>query len=354
MVAKSWREDQQRAIDEPHMDDLFDSRTLAAAASPDAVSGPVLHTARLTLRPLAPDDAPVFHRLINDWDICRKLPDAPFPYPASLAGEWIAAAAADRAAGRAEQFAVIETATGGLIGSAGLRLSRDKKSADLGYWLAKRCWSQGFGLEVAVRLASWGFAALSVLKITATVAADNEPSVKVLLRAGFVPAGKGQQIFSCRPGTKLPVLHYTLSREAPPETAPKIRNILLVAACALVDGQGRILLARRPEGKKLAGLWEFPGGKMNPGETPEAALVRELHEELGIEVAEKNLAPFVFASHPYETFHLLMPVFLCRRWKGTPKPREGQALAWVEAARLAEYPMPPADRPLIPMLRDFL
>ncbi len=336
------------------MDDLFDSRTLAQAASPDTFSGPVLHTARLTLRPLEAADAAVFHRLINDWDICRKLPDAPFPYPVSLAAEWIAAAASDRAAGRAEQFAIVETATGALIGSAGLRLSRDKKSADLGYWLGKRFWAQGFGMEVAVRLASWGFAALSVLKITATVAADNEASVKVLGRAGFVPAGKGLQTFSCRPGAKLPVLHFTLTREAPPESAPKTRSVLLVAACALIDGQGRILLARRPEGKKLAGLWEFPGGKMNPGETPEAALIRELHEELGIEVAEKNLAPFVFASHPYETFHLLMPVFLCRRWKGTPKPREGQALAWVEAARLVEYPMPPADRPLIPMLRDFL
>jgi 8-oxo-dGTP diphosphatase len=335
------------------MDDLFDSRTLAAAP-PDLEAAPVLYTARLTLRPLVAADAAVFHRLINDWDICRKLPDAPFPYPAALAGEWIEAAAADRAAGRAEQFAIVETATGALIGSAGLRLSRDKKAADLGYWLAKRSWAQGFGLEVAVRLASWGFAALSVLKITATVAADNEPSVKVLSRAGFTPAGKGQQIFSCRPGAKLPVLHFTLAREAPPDTAPKTRSVLLVAACALIDSQSRILLARRPEGKKLAGLWEFPGGKMNPGETPEAALIRELREELGIEVAEKNLAPFVFASHPYETFHLLMPVFLCRRWKGTPKPREGQALAWIEAQHLAEYPMPPADRPLIPMLRDFL
>lgn len=336
------------------MDDLFDSRLLAAAAPQADASASVLRTARLGLRPLLAEDAPVFHRLINDWDICRKLPDAPFPYPASLAGEWIAAAAADRTAGRAEQFAIIEMATGALVGSAGLRLSRDKKSADLGYWLGRRHWGQGYGLEVAVRLASWGFAALSVLKITATVAADNEASVKVLGRAGFVAAGKGVQAFSCRPGAKLPVLHFTLTREAPLASAPKTRPVLLVAACALIDAESRILLARRPEGKKLAGLWEFPGGKMNPDETPEAALIRELHEELGIEVAAKNLAPFVFASHPYESFNLLMPVFLCRRWKGTPQPREGQALAWVPADRLVEYPMPPADRPLIPMLRDFL
>jgi 8-oxo-dGTP diphosphatase len=122
----------------------------------------------------------------------------------------------------------------------------------------------------------------------------------------------------------------------------------------LVDGDGRVLLARRPEGKKMAGLWEFPGGKLNPGETPEAALIRELREELGIEVAGNCLAAFAFASHGYATFHLLMPLYLCRRWRGTPTGKEGQLLAWVRPDKLAEYPMPPADRPLVPLLRDFL
>jgi 8-oxo-dGTP diphosphatase len=303
---------------------------------------------------LADSDAPAFHRLINDWDICRKLPDAPFPYPAALATDWIAAAAADRAAGLAQQFALIEETTNTLVGCAGLRLSRDKKSADLGYWLGRRYWRQGFGLEVVTRLTSWGLAELNVLKITATTAADNEASIAVLTRAGFVPAGKGNQAFQCRPGAKLPVLHFTVTREIPKLTEDTAPAVLYVAACALVDAEGKILLARRPEGKKLAGLWEFPGGKLHPGETPEAALARELLEELGITVQEKDLAPFTFASHAYERFHLLMPLFLCRRWAGTPQPREGQALAWVAPDRLVEYPMPPADRPLIPMLRDFL
>jgi len=130
--------------------------------------------------------------------------------------------------------------------------------------------------------------------------------------------------------------------------------ILTVVAVALVDADGRVLLAQRPEGKSMAGLWEFPGGKITAGETPEAALIRELHEELGIDVAQACLAPFTFASHRYEHFHLLMPLYVCRRWKGTPVPREGQQLAWVRPAKLGEYPMPPADKPLVAMLQDLL
>jgi len=131
-------------------------------------------------------------------------------------------------------------------------------------------------------------------------------------------------------------------------------KLLLVTAVALIDVDGRILLAQRPEGKSLAGLWEFPGGKVEAGETPEAALIRELREELGIDTKESCLAPLTFASHSYDDFHLLMPLFACRRWQGIPTPREGQTLAWVRAADLRNYPMPPADVPLIPILRDWL
>ena len=129
---------------------------------------------------------------------------------------------------------------------------------------------------------------------------------------------------------------------------------VLVAAAALVDGDGRVLIAQRPEGKQLAGLWEFPGGKVEEGETPEAALIRELREELGIEVTPACLAPFVFASHTYETFHLLMPLYLIRRWEGVVTPHEHAAVKWVKPARLADHPMPPADEPLVAYLRDFL
>ena len=131
-------------------------------------------------------------------------------------------------------------------------------------------------------------------------------------------------------------------------------SIVLVSAVALIDRDGRVLLAQRPEGKSMAGLWEFPGGKIKPDETPEAALVRELNEELDIETWDSCLAPLTFASHSYDDFHLLMPLFACRKWDGIVKPKEGQNLKWVEAKALKDYPMPAADIPLISILRDWL
>jgi len=131
-------------------------------------------------------------------------------------------------------------------------------------------------------------------------------------------------------------------------------KITLVVACALIDADNRVLIAQRPEGKALAGLWEFPGGKLEPDERPEDALIRELHEEIGIVVREPCLAPLTFASHGYESFHLLMPLYICRRWEGMVTPREGQKLAWVRANKLRDYPMPPADIPLISHLIDLL
>ncbi len=140
-----------------------------------------------------------------------------------------------------------------------------------------------------------------------------------------------------------------------PTTAPEAaKPVVLVAAVALVDADGRVLIAERPPGKTMAGLWEFPGGKIRPGETPEQALIRELREELGIDVEQSCLAPLTFASHDYDRFHLLMPLYVCRIWEGTVTPREGQTLRWVRPARLKDFPMPPADAPLIATLRDLL
>jgi 8-oxo-dGTP diphosphatase len=137
-------------------------------------------------------------------------------------------------------------------------------------------------------------------------------------------------------------------------TSDKAQQVQLVVAVALIDPDGRVLIAERPPGKAMAGLWEFPGGKIEAGETPETALIRELDEELGIQVKAACLAPFTFASHAYGAFHLLMPLYVCRRWDGTPRALEHAAIKWVRPKDLADYPMPAADLPLIPMLRDLL
>ena len=140
----------------------------------------------------------------------------------------------------------------------------------------------------------------------------------------------------------------------PTTEAEPARPIVLVAAVALVDRDGRVLIAKRPAGKAMAGLWEFPGGKVDPGETPETALIRELDEELGIQVPARCLAPLTFASHAYDEFHLLMPLYVCRNWDGIVAAREGQDLKWVRPMRLGDYDMPPADAPLVAMVRDLL
>jgi 8-oxo-dGTP diphosphatase len=134
----------------------------------------------------------------------------------------------------------------------------------------------------------------------------------------------------------------------------KSSRLVLVAACALIDSDGRVLIAQRPEGKSMAGLWEFPGGKVELGESPEATVIREMHEELGVTIEEPCLAPFTFASHAYEDFHLMMPLYLCRKWQGAVRPNEGQAVKWVRPRDLRDYPMPPADKPLVAMLIDYL
>ena len=139
-----------------------------------------------------------------------------------------------------------------------------------------------------------------------------------------------------------------------PKAGPAASRIVLVAAVALIDPDGRVLLAERPEGKPMAGLWEFPGGKVEPGETPEGCLIRELHEELGIGTWASCLAPLTFASHAYPDFHLLMPLYACRKWQGQPLSREGQRLTWVRKAELRTYPMPPADLPVVSILQDWL
>ncbi len=324
-----------------------------------------LKTDRLTLRPLRPEDAAVMHRLINDWDVAKTLARVPFPYPRALADEWIADTAGRIAAGEAWHLAVVGEDDGRetLVGCVGLTLDRAARKAELGYWVGRRFWGHGVASEAAGRLARWALANLDIDRVVASALVDNDRSAAVLARIGLRRVGEGERDFLSR-GGRLPVLLFEANRddlfghsavpEVPAEAPAGSKPILLVAACALIDSDGRVLLARRPEGKPLAGLWEFPGGKVHPGETPEAALIRELKEELAIDVAESCLAPFTFGSHGYEKFHLLMPLYLCRKWEGVVTPVEGQKLAWVRPQKFGDYPMPPADKPLVALLRDFL
>ncbi len=326
------------------------------------VASDALSTERLLLRPPQPGDAEALHKLVNDWAVVRMLQRLPFPYPRALTDEWIAGTARQRADGTAHHFIIAGHEDGQemVIGCVGLRLDLAPRTGNLGYWVGRRFWGHGVATEAAGRIARWALANLELDRLEAFVAEDNPASAAVLRRIGFRETGRGMARFLAR-GGEAPGLRFEATREGlfggfegvPATTAPG-KPLLLVAACALVDADGRVLLARRPEGKPMAGLWEFPGGKLLPGETPEAALIRELREELGVDVAEACLAPFAFASHAYERFHLMMPLYVCRRWQGRAEGREGQALAWVRPERLGDYPMPPADKPLVAMLRDLL
>ncbi|MDB5412314.1 MAG: acetyltransferase [Rubritepida sp.] len=305
-------------------------------------------TARLVLRRLEPEDAPAVTRLVNDYSVAGNLARVPFPYREGLALDWIASAGQQIDSGDAYHLAI--TQDGKLVGCIGLTLKR-KALPEIGYWIGRKFWGQGLAREAGAALLDWAQESLGIAEVEASALTDNLASQAVLRHLGFVESGPGVQQFLSR-NRNMPVLMFR--RTAAPPVPPPPKPILLVVACALVDHEGRVLLAQRPEGKSLAGLWEFPGGKLNDGETPEAALIRELREELSIETQEACLSPLFFASHSYAKFHLLMPLYICRKWDGRVMPAEGQQLAWVRPDKLRDYPMPPADIPLVALLRDFL
>lgn len=328
--------------------------------------GDTLRSARLLLRPPLPEDAGAIHNLVNDWGVVRMLTRVPFPYPRPLTDRWIGDVRTEQAGGRAFHFAIVADAAGRdasprLVGCVGLRLDATPRAGELGYWIGRPYWRRGYAAEAVARIASWAMAHLDIDRLIASVAFDNAASARLLERLGFRPDGTATQAFEARGGEQV-VHRFTAGHDdlwrasgapaPPPSPAPP--RVVLVAAAALIDAENRVLLARRPEGKRLAGLWEFPGGKLEPGETPEQALARELQEELGIGIEQGCAAPFAFASHPYGDFHLLMPLFVCRRWSGEAVGREGQSIAWVRARALGDYPMTPAGRPLVPMLKGLL
>ena len=312
--------------------------------------GAAIDTAHLRLRPLAEADAAELCRLLNDWEVVKSTSNLPFPYRPADADAFIASAKAEMAAGRAVVCAIEERVGGALLGCVGATLAGD--SAEIGYWIARAAWGRGLATEAVRRCLRLLFVNFRQNLVWASAMPGNPASRRVMEKVGMT--------FHQRRPTALPArgvtaeLDYLIIDRPAWESRRAARPILLVAAAALIDGDGRVLLCRRPDGKAMAGQWEFPGGKLQAGETPEAALIRELAEELGIDVTAACLAPLAFASHDYDDFHLLMPLFACRRWHGLPGPREGQQLAWVRPARLADYVMPPADLPLVAILRDWL
>jgi len=312
--------------------------------------GAPLLSARLRLRRLLPGDAAEVARLLDDWKVVRSTSNIPFPYDIRNATEFITMVTRESNEGRALVFAVEERLTGQLVGCVGAALQAG--TAELGYWIGRAHWGQGYATEAVRRCLRVLFRNFGIGLIWASALPENAASRRVLEKTGFAFDRRQQMDLPAR-GCCAELELLVLDREVW-EAGQITRPILLVAAVALIDLDGRVLLAQRPPGKSMAGFWEFPGGKLDPGETPEAALVRELREELGIDVGQSCLAPLAFASHDYDTFHLLMPLYACRQWLGTPHPREGQTLAWVRAPKLSEYPMPPADIPLVAILRDWL
>jgi 8-oxo-dGTP diphosphatase len=314
---------------------------------------PTLETPRLILRPLTPADAADVERYVSDWDVARWTASIPHPYPPGAAAEWIAAFKENPEI----VLGIVDRGTERVVGCIGLEPGENAGSGEFGYWVAKPLWGRGYATEALRAYVAYAFRELALERVIAGAMPSNTGSIRVQEKAGFRKVGERMQKAPAR-GADIHVEVRVLDRadwermQKQPSALPL--PTLLVAAVALIDTDGRILLARRPPGKPMAGLWEFPGGKIHDGETPEAALIRELKEELAIDVTEACLAPFTFASHRYESFHLLMPLYVCRRWSGIVTAQEGQEIAWVRPPRLADYAMPPADKPLLAMIRDFL
>ena len=304
-----------------------------------------LTTERLILRVQRLEDADRISALSTDWDVVRHLARVPYPNPPERVREFIARGHENLAAGKDMAVAITLRGTDEVIGTLSLRTDGLRREAEVGYWLGKAYWGHGYMSEAVQAAVDLALGPLAMKRVWATVSPDNAGSVRVLEKAGLREYKRGMIETPARDHDETEAIF--LERLAP-------RAPLLVAAVALVDRDGRVLIAQRPPGKQMAGLWEFPGGKVDPGETPEAALIRELKEELGVDTAESCLAPFTFASHSYEDFHLLMPLYVCRVWEGNPQPLEGQTLAWARPNEMKNYPMPPADKPLVAMLRDLL
>jgi 8-oxo-dGTP diphosphatase len=304
-----------------------------------------LQTERLSLRPARLNDAAWLAPMISPFEVSRYTSQVPHPYPEGEAERYLARSIENLAMGFSLSLVITDRSTDQPMGMVGMGIDAILREGELGYWIGQEFWGKGFMSEAVQALTECGLSRLGLRRVHARVFTENPASMQVLRHAGLVECGNGMVLTPARDVEAIESVFF--ERLAP-------RQPLLVAAVALVDRDGRVLIAQRPPGKSMAGLWEFPGGKVDPGETPEAALIRELKEELDVDTAESCLAPFTFASHTYEDFHLLMPLYVCRVWEGNPRPMEGQTLAWARPNEIKNYPMPPADKPLVAMLRDLL
>jgi len=321
------------------------------AAPQPALTIPTLAGARLRLRPLQKSDLDRVVELANDAHIAAMTVAIPHPYKRSDADDWLAHSISSAERGEEIAWVIADLASDQVVGAIALTLNPLRKTvATVGYWVGRPFWGQGFALEAARLVLRYAFSDLGLDAVGAWARPENAASIRVMEKLGLKPTD-GLDLH--RPDDCRVAVARRIGR-ADFQASEVITRSLTVVAVALVDGDGRVLLAQRPPGKAMAGLWEFPGGKLNPGETPEAALIRELKEELDIDVSASCLAPFTFASHTYADFHLLMPLYVCRVWEGHPKPVEGQVLAWATPIEMTKYPMPAADKPLIAMLRDLL
>jgi 8-oxo-dGTP diphosphatase len=317
---------------------------------------PPFTTNRLIIRRPRKSDASRMAELLNDESVVTYLATVPFPYHQDDAVAFIESANGAGGLPPRNAFVIVGPDGGDIVGGIGVRpseLSDGTTAGEIGYWLGRDSWGRGYATEAVEALLPYCFHTLALDRVTASVDVENTASCLILEKAGFRATAMIDGWYPARGAARKSILMVLESgrwKAAQGDALP----ILTVVAVALLDGDDRVLVTQRPAGKSMAGLWEFPGGKIADGESPEAALIRELDEELGIDTERSCLAPFCFASHRYEDFHLLMPLFVCRVWKGQPQGREGQALKWVAASDLAELAMPAADVPLVAMLRDFL
>lgn len=331
---------------------------------PDTPELASFKTPNLSLRLFGPEHLDFVQKTAAQWEVAQWLAQVPHPYPEDGARTFLTSAEDCFSSGQALRWVVSDRQTGAMLGFVGL----DAKAGSdepwhLGYWFAPEAWGRGVATEAAFHALTFAFWYMELPAIWTGFHVENHASRRVLEKCGF--EGWTESSIETVHSGPTPSFETTLSRGSFDEFVfsggctmqPQLdRNVpvVWVVAAALFNEQDQVLVAQRPKGKALEGLWEFPGGKIEPNEGPEAALIRELKEELGIDVGIGCLAPLTFASFPYPKFHLMMPLYAARKWQGEPKGQERQAIKWVSKFELRDLQMPPADEPLVPVIMDWM